>query len=245
MSSTAREMIGFLRVLQLAAARFPDLLKGAAVLVIEDNQGAVAALNKFSSSAPDIAATLREIFELCASWDFDVLAQWKPREELQDEDALSRVPDASDWGLAPKALAVIFEAFGHQEVDLFGSDTWHVASVYVSPRYMPGCAAVDALNQDWTELVPNGGLAWIFPPVRALPKVIQNLKEFKTNSILVVPEAPTTNWWVQLQGLKAQARIVGPIVFERTTDICIPSRRVPLGTANPARFKLRAFRVTW
>jgi hypothetical protein len=37
MSSTAREMIGFLRILQLAGAKLPELLREAAVLVVGDN----------------------------------------------------------------------------------------------------------------------------------------------------------------------------------------------------------------
>jgi hypothetical protein len=119
MSSTAREMLGFLRILQKAGARFPEMLRGAAVLVIGDNQGAVAALNKFSSTAPDVADSLKETFKLCSTLDFDVLGQWRPREELAAEDALSRVPDASDWGLAPRAPALVLGAFGPPSVDLF------------------------------------------------------------------------------------------------------------------------------
>jgi hypothetical protein len=78
MSSTAREMIGFLRILQQATARFPELLTGSAVLMIGDNQGAVSALNKFTSPAPNVAASLRGIFEICSAHDTDVVAQWKP-----------------------------------------------------------------------------------------------------------------------------------------------------------------------
>lgn len=81
-SSTAREMIGVLRILQLAASRHHALLSRAAILLIEDNQGAVAAINSFRSSAPDIHAILKEIFELCSRVDFDIIAQWKPRAEL-------------------------------------------------------------------------------------------------------------------------------------------------------------------
>lgn len=114
MSSTAREMIGFLRILQLAAERFPEVLRGSAVLVVGDNQGAVSAINKFNSTAPDVAAGLRGIFELCSNLDFDVVAQGKPREELVLEDALSRVPDASDWGLSPAVCQDIIQRFGSQ-----------------------------------------------------------------------------------------------------------------------------------
>jgi hypothetical protein len=178
MSSTAREMIGFLRVLQQAALRFRNTLKGSAILVIGDNQGAVAALNKFTSKAPDIASSLKEIFHLCSSLDFDIVAQWRPRKELELEDALSRVPDASDWGVAPTVRAAIFEAFGVPTADLFASGTWHVASTFVTPQFTPGCAAADALNVDWRDLITPGGLAWIFPPVRAILKALQLVREF-------------------------------------------------------------------
>jgi hypothetical protein len=220
-------------------------LKGSAVLVIGDNKGAVAALNKFSSTAPDVAASLKEIFALCSSLDFDVLGQWRPREELAAEDALSRVPEASGWGLAPRALALVVGAFGPPSVDLFASDLWHIAPSFVTPRYMSGCTAVDALNLDWRALVPADGVAWIFPPARAITKTIQLLKEFKINAVLILPEAPTTNWWLELLTLRAVARIDGPIILARSTDVCIPSRRVPSGTLNPALFKLRAFKISW
>jgi hypothetical protein len=245
MSSTAREMLGFLKILQQAAERFPAILRNSAVLEIGDNQGAVAALNKFSSTAPDVAASLKEIFKLCSSHDFDVVAQWKPRDELALEDALSRVPDATDWGLAPRTCLDIIEEFGTPCIDLFASDLWHVTPIFITPRFMPGCAAVNALHTDWRTLVPAGRLAWIFPPVRAVPQVIQRIREFKTNSIVTVPEAPSTNWWLDLHALRMVARIDGPLVLNRSTDICIPSRRVPRGTLNPALFKLRVFRITW
>jgi hypothetical protein len=122
MSSTAREMVGFLRILQQAASRFPQVLRGSAVLVVGNNQGAVSALNKFNSTIPDIATSLRSIFELCSNLDFDVVAQWKPREELALEDALSRFPDASDWGMAPAVRSQIMAEFGVPTVDLFASD---------------------------------------------------------------------------------------------------------------------------
>jgi hypothetical protein len=237
MSSTAREMIGFERILQQAAERFPEILRGSAVLVIGDNQGAVSALNKFNSTAPDVAASLRKIFELCSNLDFDVVAQWRPREELEVEDALSRFPDVFDWGLAPVACRQIIQAFGRSpSVDVFASDLWHVTTAFIAPRFMPDCLAVDALHCDWRILVPAGETAWIFPPVRSVAQVIQKVREFKTIAILIVPEATTTNWWLDLLALGSSAQVEGPLILDRSTDICIPSRRVRSGTLNPAMF---------
>jgi hypothetical protein len=159
-----------------------------------------------------VASGLKEIFQLCSSLDFNVLAQWRPREELKLEDALSRIPDATDWGLAPSARSAIFATFGFPSVDLFASDTWHTAATFITPHFTPGCAAVDALSIDWRDHIESGGLAWIFPPVRAIPKTLQLVREFEIDAILIVPAAPSTNWWIDLLGLGSvsQARGTNP-----------------------------------
>jgi hypothetical protein len=81
------------------------------------------------------------------------------------------------------------------------------------------------------------------PPVRAISKTILLMKQFRVNAILIVPEAMTTNWWIKVNSL-TEAKVEGPVAFERSTDICIPSRRVPVGTVNSALLKLRAFKIT-
>jgi hypothetical protein len=161
------------------------------------------------------------------------------------EDALSRVPDASDWGMAPGVISQITEEFGRPSINLFASDTWHVAPAFVSLRFMPGCTAVDARSRDWRDLVLPSEMAWIFPPVRAVSQAIQKLRQFRTDAILIVPQAPATNWWLELRNLKASARILWPMTLDRSTDICIPSRRVPKGTINLALFKSGVFKVSW
>jgi hypothetical protein len=75
--------------------------------------------------------------------------------------------------------------------------------------------------------------------------MVQALKNYKTDAILVVPEATTTNWWNELVKIGEVARMEGPLIIERSTDGCMPSRRVPVGTVNPALFKLRAFKICW
>jgi hypothetical protein len=108
------------------------------------------------------------------------------QKELALHDALSRVPDPSDWGLAPKVLQMVLSQFGHPQIDLFASDSWHVTERFISPRFMPGCEAVDALSIDWRTVLGPDEVAWMFPPTRSLIAVIHNLKRFSTNAILVV-----------------------------------------------------------
>ncbi|GAQ90234.1 Reverse transcriptase [Klebsormidium nitens] len=166
MSSTARETVAFLRVLTEAYERAGEVLRGAAVLLKGDNQGAVRAVNAMNSRAPDVNAALRQLFELCAEGDFDVVAQWKPRAEMQEEDDLSKFQESSDWGLSAERVRRILGEFGVEPaLDLFASDTWHVSDRFFSQHITPGCLGADALRVDWRDLLAPGEISWIFPPV--------------------------------------------------------------------------------
>jgi hypothetical protein len=189
---------------------------------------------------------LQRVFELCTAENFDVVAQWMPREEMQAEDDLSKHLDSSDWGLRTEDIQRIQSAFGVQPViDLFASETWHVTGKFVSMHLTPGCVAADALRADWRDLVPSGETAWIFPPMRLLKEVIQAVRRFWTNCVLIVPLADAINWWLALHQLSKVARIEGSIRHARSTDVCIPSHRVPAGTVNPALYRLQAYMVIW
>jgi hypothetical protein len=154
MSSTAREVLTFLRVLEEASTKYERLLQGGSVLLRGDNQGAVASVNQFRSRAPDVNRLMKEIFALCTEKDFDVVAQWRPREEMQLEDDLNKLPDSSDWGLRQTDRDAVLREFRvRPAIDLFASDVWHATSRFVSQHATPGAYAVDAMRQDWTELV--------------------------------------------------------------------------------------------
>jgi hypothetical protein len=109
------------------------------------------------------------MFELCTAKNFDVVAQWKPREEMQTEDDLSKHRDNSDWGLRGKDRERVLATFGAQPtIDLFASETWHVTETFVSMHLTPGCMKADTLRADWRDLVRPGEIAWIFSLVVCL-----------------------------------------------------------------------------
>lgn len=126
MSSTAREVLAFYRVLQAASQMESDNIRDSAILIRGDNQGAVSALNSFRSPAPDVNRALQKIFELSTNFNFDVIAEWLPRNLMSLEDQLSKIPDSSDWGLVRTEYRRICEAFGvRPSIDLFASASWH------------------------------------------------------------------------------------------------------------------------
>jgi hypothetical protein len=108
-SSTAREVRGYAAALEVAFKNFPKELVGSAVLLEGDNQGAISAINNLRSPVKEINEILQSIFRLCSENGFDVIAKWIPRENLSEADALSRMPDPSDWRLSDKEMRKILQ----------------------------------------------------------------------------------------------------------------------------------------
>jgi hypothetical protein len=203
----------------------------------------VRAINAFWSRASNVNEALQRVFELCAARDFNVVAQWKSREEMQTEDDLSKHRDNSDWGLRGEDRERVLATFGAQPtIDLVASETWHVTKRFVSMHLTPECILAGALWADWRDLVQPGEIAWIFSPVRLLKEMIQAVRRFRTNCILIVPLADATKWWLALHQLARIARIEGPVRLSRSTDVCIPSYRVPAGQLTP---RFTGFKHTW
>jgi hypothetical protein len=244
-SSTAREVRGYAAALSVVAQHFPDEIRGAAVSLEGDNQGAISALNHFRSPNPGINQTLREVFHLCCDNNFDVVARWIPREDLSEADELSRRPDPSDWGLAKAEAERAFSHFGiRPTIDLFASDIHHVVDRFVSHFYTPDCFAIDAFHQDWGRLIGPYGIAWIFPPLRFVSSALSLLGACQKEALVCLPIKSGSNELIQLHQLEG-ASISAPYVIPRDSGSCISSCRVPLASLNPAFLGLGVIQVHW
>jgi hypothetical protein len=244
-SSTAREVRGYAAALEAAYQNFPEMLKGSAVLLKGDNQGAISALNKLRSPIREINEVLRSVFHLCCNNGFDVVAQWIPQESLEDADALSRLPDPSDWGLSTSEMRKVVNHFGvHPTLDLFASNIHHVAERYVSKSFTPGCLAVDATKLDWQVLAEKGDIVWLFPTYRQVSLSLSLLENSKLEALVCMPIKEGSNEVIQLHSMQ-EARVSAPYVVPRRVESCIPSERVPLGSLNPALLQLGVVHVSW
>lgn len=244
-SSTARESVAFLKLLEATCELYPGHVSNSSVQLTGDNQAAVLAFNEFRTRTSEVNRTLKRVFDLCVKFKFSVSAVWKPRDLLKMEDLLSREPDSSDWGLSEKLVGDICKEFQVNSVlDLFASSSWHVTDKFVSLVYTPGCVGAQALALDWRALLQPGKFAWIFPPVRHIAEVVQRIERFQTNCIVILPERKASNWWIRMHQWTI-AQSFSRIDIPRGTHSCRPSRRVPANTANPGLFKLRVFRIQW
>ncbi|GAQ90096.1 hypothetical protein KFL_005990025 [Klebsormidium nitens] len=186
-SSAEREVIGYAKMMEVITEKVPSAVTEKAVILTGDSQAGLAAVGRFRSSVPLIRSALKRVLELCAKFRFDLVTRWVPREELAEADALSREPDASDWGISPSVFQKVTEYFKVKStIDLFASDVFHVTRRFVSKYFTPGCTRVHALAQDWRELIPEGECAWIFPPVGITTQVLQRVADFQINALICV-----------------------------------------------------------
>jgi hypothetical protein len=96
-SSTAREAVAFLHLMESACELFPKEIRNSSLQLTGDNQAAVRAFNEFRTRTSTVNEILKRAFALCVSHKISVTASWKPRELLRLEDLLSRQPDSLDW----------------------------------------------------------------------------------------------------------------------------------------------------
>lgn len=186
---------------------------------------------------------LQRLFRISCSLQCDVLATWVPRTLLGAADALSREPDAFDWGINSNLYDQICKRFqARPDVDLFGSD-YHTAPVFASRLYTPGCSAVDAFRFDWRELC-QGRLAWVFSPLRANSVVLSRLEKFKIDAYMVMVASEASNEIIQLKQMSL-AGISAPFYIPKSSNSLIASMRVPRNTLNPAFLGLAVYRIAW
>lgn len=238
-------MTGYLASLRAAAALAPAQLRGASLLILGDNQAAICCINNFRSSDPAITALLHQFFEACLNGGCDVQARWVPRDNIQEANALSRAPDATDWAVAPFLVRRILKEFNvSPAIDFFASGACHVTSQYVSRHYEPGCVAVQALRLDWTTILPPAGVAWAFPPTNLTGQTIARIIEFKVDTILILRSQKQSNEWQSVFCIPG-ARISSPFYIPKEAASCIASLRVPKGAVNPAFLGLAAIYIRW
>jgi hypothetical protein len=193
----------------------------------------------------EINKILRGVFQLCCRERIDVMAKWIPREDLDEADALSRLPDPSDWGLSASQLQKVLDHFRcSPTIDLFASDVHHVADRFISRFFSPRCSAVDATRQDWSAILDPSDVIWLFPPHRQVSVALSMLEVAKVKALVCMPIKAGSNDVVQLHQMMG-AVVSAPYLVPRHTDSCIPSARVPSGTLNPALLELGVVHVTW
>ena len=94
-----------------------------------------------------------------------------------------------------------------------------------SKYFSPGCAAVDALAQDWSS--DNN---WLCPPVHLIVPAVKHLRYHKGVGTLIIPEWPSASFWPFLHISPSRFRtfVKEVVVLPRLADLLIegPGQKV-------------------
>jgi hypothetical protein len=136
-----------------------------------------------------------------------------------------------DWHLSPKVFDLISSVRGLPVIDLFASRQSAQTRRFFGWDTADRPEAIDALSQRW-----DFSLAYVFPPIPLLKKVVRKLETSRGTYLLVTPFWDAQTWFASLQAL----------VVEDVRRLLISADLViDLTTGEPPPILDRLFLVIW
>jgi hypothetical protein len=111
-----------------------------------------------------------------------ILPAFIPSEENVQADAASRVQSVPDWHLGPDVFHLIASLWGQPQIDLFASRQSAQTQRFMSWRAADNPEAIDTLSMRW-----DFKLAFLFPPIPLLKRVMRKLELSRGTFLLVTP----------------------------------------------------------
>jgi len=181
----------------LAIQSFRTHLTGKAILLRSDNVSNVANIMRGGGRTRELTMIAKAIWSTTHSWKCSVRASYRPGEDNQLADDLSRRQrDQSDWMLHPRLFHSLSARWGPFNMDLFATRLNHQIPRYYSRFPDPQAEATDAFLQGWSNLRAYGN-----PPFALIGRVLRQVEEQKATVVLVVPEWRSAPWWPVLYRL--------------------------------------------
>ncbi|XP_069600694.1 uncharacterized protein [Ranitomeya imitator] len=226
-SSNYKELKAVEEVLKAAVT----LVQNSHLKIYSDNMTTVAHLrHQGSTRHEDLKRISARIFSWAEEHVLSISALHIKGEINVQADFLSRTEvHPGEWSLNPEVFQILVKRWGQPEVDLFANSQNAKVDQFFSLDPMNPGLAVDALVQPWTF-----SLAYAFPPLPILPKVLQKIRAEKLKVILVAPLWPKRGWFGALISLK----IDGPIALPPVKDLLYQG---PILHPDPERLHLNAW----
>jgi hypothetical protein len=164
------------------------------------------------STVPELQRLALELHDLQLSHGFQLVPEWRPRDENTRADYLSHVAEMRhhDYRVPASLFRIIDAAWGPHTVDRFASPTNLQPLVpphagrFCSHYFHPDALWTDALSFPWDDQELN----WAFPPPHLLPRVIRHFRAHGARGTLIVPDCPGAPWWPALRAGHGWARCV-------------------------------------
>ncbi|KAE8576050.1 hypothetical protein XENTR_v10004031 [Xenopus tropicalis] len=173
-----------LRAIRLALIHWQTLLHGQSIRIQTDNATAVAYISHQGGTRSHQAFTEASRILRWAELHHTLLsAIYIPGVENWEADYLSRqTMDPGEWSLKTIVFLALTLRWGTPEVDVMASRTNHKVPRYLARTRDPRAESIDAMTTPWSFT-----LAYIFPPLPMLPRVIKKIKREKVRTILIPP----------------------------------------------------------
>jgi hypothetical protein len=124
-------------------------------------------------------------------------AAFIPSEENLQADAASRFQLVPDWHLDSQVFRLMASLWGHPQIDLFASLQSAQTLRFMSLRAADSPEAIDALSMRW-----DFKLAYLFPPILLLKRVVRKLELSRGVFLLFTPYWEAQTWFASLQALQ-------------------------------------------
>ncbi|XP_070179926.1 uncharacterized protein [Littorina saxatilis] len=185
-----------LEAVRLGLMEFVALLRGKQVLIHTDNTTVAAYLNKQGGTRSLVLSNRAcEILAWAFLQGIVISAKYLPGCLNILADSLSRTSQIlhSEWTIAHQALRRMWTQVDKPLVDLFATRFSRRLPVFVSPVPDPEAWEVNAMEIDWKDLV-----AYAFPPIPLLSKVLRKADLEKPRLVLIAPLWPSQAWFPDL-----------------------------------------------
>jgi hypothetical protein len=113
-----------------------------------------------------------------------------PSEENIQADAASRFLSIPDWHLSPRVFDQISLLKSSPLIDLFASLRSAQSRRFFAWNAEDRLEAIDALSQKW-----DFSLAYLFPPIPLLKRVVRKLETSRGTFLLVTPFWDAQTWF--------------------------------------------------
>jgi hypothetical protein len=123
-----------------------------------------------------------------------ILPAFIPSEECLLADAASRVQSVPDWHFDGNVFRQILTLWGTPQIDLFASRQSAQTARFMSWRAADSPEAIDALSMGW-----NFHLAFLFPSIPLLKRVVRKLVVLRGIYLLVAPYWEAQTWFSSFQ----------------------------------------------
>ena len=224
-----------LKAVYLTLRHFLPQLKGYTVLIRSDNTTVVQYIAKEGGTrSPRLCYLTWDIWQLARANNIILKSAHVAGVLNVLADRLSRGRihvRPSEWSLHSTVVHRLFQIWGTPLIDLFASEVNKKTPVFCTWYPSQLALATDALSIAWENME-----AYAFPPICLVPKVLQHMKKFRCQIILIAPQWPRRNWYTDL----LQMSIACPRKLPVRQDLLFQGR-VKIFHPNPQLFNLTAW----